>query len=78
MLDYTRFDNVVYGNELSKTLSFINKKIFNYDVVQDELLYDWNQITYNINCENNTLVLKVILENEYNEKVNYTIIYKSN
>lgn len=78
MFDYTKFDNVIYDNELSKTLSFINKKIFNYDVVQDELLYDWNHITYTINCENNTLILKITLENEYNEKVNYTITCKSN
>lgn len=76
--DYTRFDNVVYGNEIFANLSFINKEIFNYDVVQDELLYDWTNINYIMNCENENLVLKVSLENEYNEKVSYTIVFKSN
>ena len=76
IFDYTRFDNIVYGNELSRVLSFINKKIFNYDVIQDELLYDWSNINYNMNCENNNLILKIVLENEYNEKIEYIITYK--
>ena len=76
--DYTRFDNIIYNNEISRTLSFINKSIFNYDVVQDELLYDWSKINYNLNCQNNTLVLNITLENEYNERVSYTINCESN
>lgn len=76
--DYTRFDNVVFDNEVLANLSFINKAIFNYDVVQDELLYDWSNINYIMNCETNNLVLKLALENEYNEKVSYTIVCKSN
>ena len=71
--DYTRFDSVIYGNEMSRTMSFINKIIFNYDFVQDEILYDWNKISYTMNCENKVMVLKLVLENEYNERVNYTI-----
>lgn len=76
--DYTKFDNIIYNNEISRTLSFINKSIFNYDVVQDELLYDWSKINYNLNCQNNTLVLNITLENEYNERVSYTINCESN
>lgn len=73
VLDYTRFDNIIYNHEVIKTLSFVNQKIFNYDINQDELLYDWQAITYTINAENNNLVLKIALENEYNERVEYTI-----
>ena len=76
MFDYSKFDNIVYGNELSTTLSFINKSIFNYDVIQDDFLYDWNSITYNMNCESDVMLLKITLENIYNEKVNYTITCK--
>ena len=76
--DYTRFDNVVYGNEVFANLSLINKEIFNSDLIQDELLYDWSNINYIMNCENENLVLKLALENEYNEKVSYTIVFKSN
>lgn len=72
-IDYTRFDNIVYGNEIFRTLSFINQTIFHYDVLQDELLYDWKNINYTLNCENNILVLNLILENDYNEKVEYII-----
>jgi len=75
--DYTNFDKVVYGNEVSRNLSFINKKIFNYDIIQDEFLYDWKNINYNMNVENNKLLLKITLENEYNEKVSYTVMCKS-
>ena len=76
--DYTRFDNVVYENEILANLAFINKSIFNYDIVQDELLYDWTNINYILNCEKENLVLKLTLENEYNEKVSYTVVFKSN
>ena len=78
VFDYTRFDSIVYNDELSKVLSFINKKIFNYDVTQNEILYDWTKINYIMQCENFELVLKVILQNEYNEEVSYLIIYKIN
>lgn len=72
--DYTRFDSVVYSNEISRTLSFINKIIFNYDFTQDEILYDWDKISYTMNAANNIMTLNLVLENEYNEKINYTII----
>ena len=72
--DYMDFDSFIYANEMSRTLSFINKKIFNYEINTEDLFYDWKKINYNMSCQNNTLVLKVTLENEYNEKVNYTIL----
>jgi len=71
--DYTQFDNIVYGHELLRTLAFINQTIFHYDVVQNEFLYDWKNINYTLNCENNTLVLNLVLENDYNEKVEYIV-----
>lgn len=72
--DYMDFDSFIYASEMSRTLSFINKKIFNYEINTEDLFYDWRNINYNMNCQNNTLVLKISLENEYNEKVNYTIL----
>lgn len=78
VFDYTRFDNIVYGNCFSTNLSFINKAIFNYDIKQDEVLYDWSNINYVMSCEIDNLVLKVTVENEYNEKVSYTVVFKSN
>lgn len=72
-IDYTKFDNIVYENEVIRTLTFINQTVFHYDVLQDELLYDWSSINYTLSCENDSLVLKIVLENEYNEKVEYII-----
>ena len=73
MFDYTDFTSVIYSNEISRTVSFINKIIFNYDFSQDEILYDWNKISYTMNAENSVMTVKISLENEYNEKINYTI-----
>ena len=73
MFDYTDFTSVIYSNEMSRTLSFINKMIFNYDFSQDEMLYDWNKISYTMNATNSVMTVKISLENEYNEKINYTI-----
>ena len=72
--DYMDFDSFICANEMSRTLSFINKKIFNYEINTEDLFYDWKKINYNMSCQNNTLVLKRAWENEYNEKVNYTIL----
>ena len=73
ILDFSHFDNMIYKHEMVRTLAFINQTIFHYDVLQDELLYDWKTIQYSLNCENNTLILKLALENEYNERVEYIV-----
>ena len=71
------FDNMIYKHEMVRTLAFINQTIFHYDVLQDELIYDWKTIQYSLNCENNKLILKLALENEYNERVEYIVECKS-
>ena len=42
--DLTKFDNMIFDNTYSRAYSLINKKVFNYDVKLDELLYDTNSI----------------------------------
>ena len=76
--DYMKFDSLVYENEASRVLSFINKKIFNYDFEQDDMFYDWPVIKYSMNTENNKITLKITMENEYNEIVNYIVTCESN
>ena len=56
-----------------RVLSFINQTVFRYDIQKEELLYDWSTVKYTVSSENNTLVLKRTLENEYNEKVEYVV-----
>lgn len=76
--DYTNFDNVIFDNDLVKVLSVLNSRIFNYDITRDEILFDWPSFNYEINCQNNNLLLKITLENDYNERVAYDINISAN
>lgn len=71
--DFAKFDNLLYENELSKTLTWLNQTLFHYDVIQDEVLYDWSNIKYELKSGNSQIVLKITLENEYNEIVEYHV-----
>ena len=72
-MDFSELDNVIYANEMVRVLAFINQTVFRYDIQKEELLYDWSTVKYTVSSENNTLVLKLTLENEYNEKVEYVV-----
>ncbi len=76
VFDYTKFDNLVYQQPVVQTFAFINQNIFHYDVQQEELLYDWKKIDYEINCQNSNLLLKIRLVNNYNEMVDYILEVK--
>lgn len=73
--DFTKLDNIIYSNAINKIYNTINKKIFNYDVKLNELMYDSNSITANGTVTNYGKNINVILTftNEYNEKVVYNI-----
>lgn len=72
--DFTKFDNIIWGSTASRVYSFLNNRIFNYDVKLDELCYDMNTINCQITLENNrTMTIDFICANEYNEKIEYII-----
>lgn len=73
--DLTKLDNIIYGNAISKTFNIVNKKIFNYDIVLEELLYDMNNISINGTLNNNgkNSIITYTGTNEYDEKIVYTI-----
>lgn len=74
--DFTKLDNIIYGNSINKVYNIINKKIFNYDVLLNELMYDSSSITANGTVTNygKTLNINFTFENDYNEKVVYSIL----
>ena len=73
LIDFSKLDNMIYNNEIVRTIAFINQTIFRYDVTRDEFLYDWNIAQYTVNCQNGKVILQLVLENEYNERVEYTL-----
>lgn len=74
--DFTKFDNIIYGNSINKIYNTINKKIFNYDVKINELMYDSTSITANGTVTNygKTFNVNFTFKNDYNEKVAYNIL----
>lgn len=73
--DFTKFDNFMWDSSVNRAYTFLNSKIFSYDVKLDELCYDMNTINCKIKMESsNNLTIDFILSNEYNEKVEYVII----
>ena len=73
LIDFSKLDNMIYNNEIVRTIAFINQTIFRYDVTRDEFLYDWNIAQYTVNCQKGKVILQLVLENEYNERVEYTL-----
>ena len=73
--DLTKLDNIIYGNAISKIYNVINKEIFNYDVILEEMLYDMNNISINGTLNNNgkNSIITFTGTNEYDEKIVYTI-----
>lgn len=73
--DLTKLDNIIYGNVLNKIYNIINKEIFNYDVILEELLYDMNNISITGTLNNNgkNSIITFTGTNEYQEKIVYTI-----
>lgn len=75
--DYAAFDNIIFDNEFAKTFNVINKLFFNYDVKLEELLYDYSTVDMTINVsENNEQIvstIKIVLVNDFNEKVVYNV-----
>ena len=76
-IDITDFDNVIFNDEIMKAYSVVNKLIFNYDVKNDELIYDYPTINATINVSEITdsidLEMNIELINDYNEKVVYNV-----
>lgn len=72
--DFAKFDNIMCGSVTSRVYSFLNNRIFNYDVKLDELCYDMSTINCQITLENNsTMTIDFVCANEYNEKIEYII-----
>ncbi|MBQ8299717.1 MAG: copper amine oxidase N-terminal domain-containing protein [Clostridia bacterium] len=76
-IDITNFDNVVFKDDVLMAYNIINKLIFNYDVKNDELIYDYPTINVTMNLSEISgsidLSMKVELLNDYNEKVVYDV-----
>lgn len=74
--DFTRLDNIIYGNSINKIYNIINKKIFNYDIQLDELLYDMSSMEINGTVIDNGKKATITFNcaNDYKEKIVYSII----
>lgn len=80
--DLTKLDNIVFDNMYSRTYGLINKKVFNYDLNQDDIFYDTNGITINgkiiVNVVNEKLLNNEVditykATNDYNEMWEYDV-----
>ncbi len=84
--DLTKLDNILFNHAYSRTYNFLNQKIFQYDVNQDELFYDTSSINLNGKIsvvENAGKIINYKLElyyesnNIYEENISYSIIAES-
>ena len=71
--DFTKFDNILYDSPINRVYSFLNSQIFNYDVVLEELCYDFQDMNVTMNVNTSELIVDFNVSNEYNEKVQYVI-----
>lgn len=73
--DFTKMDNILYGNAINKIYNVINKEIFRYDVTLNELLYDMSNISINGSLTNygKSATIEYTASNEYDEKISYNI-----
>lgn len=81
--DLTKLDNIIFGNTYSRAYSFINKKVFNYDVKLEELLYDNTDMKISGRISSFVKNGKIVgtntditykAENDYQESFEYNII----
>ena len=71
--DFTNFDNIIYGSSVSRSYSFLNSQLLKFDVILEELCYDYPTINCEINATDSELIVDFVGTNEYNEKVQYVI-----
>ena len=71
--DFTKLDNVLHDSPFNRVYSLLNTQIFNFDVTQEELRYDYPKMNLTINSDSSEMTIDFVLTNEYNEKVEYVI-----
>lgn len=69
--DLTKLDNIIFDDTYNRIYNLVNKKIFNYDIKLDELLYDTTDIIIKGN-------ISVTINNEKVVEENINIVYTSN
>ena len=71
--DIMNFDNIIYDSRIIRSYNFLNSQLFKFDVIFEELCYDYPNINCTINVTATELNIDFVCENEYNEKVQYLI-----
>ena len=73
--DFAKLDNIIYGNSINRIYNFVNKKIFNYDLNLDELLYDMTSISVNgtVSSDGKNANVEFTGTTDYDEKIVYSI-----
>ena len=80
--DLCKLDNIIFDNMYSRAYNYINKNIFNYDLIQEDMLYDTNKIVISGEVVTETNGEKLLsnnvdivykAENQYNETWEYNI-----
>lgn len=74
--DFTKFDNIIYGDSINRTYNFLNSQLFKFDVVLEELFYNYLKINFTIKVNFSEINIDFVGMNEYNEKVQYEIKIK--
>ena len=55
----------------ANTLLLLNKALFRYNLNFKDIISDYPSFTYFFSTESNGINVKVTLENDYNEKIEY-------
>ena len=71
--DFTNFDNIIWGSSVNRSYNFLNSQLFKFDVILEELCYDYPTINFEINVTDSELIVDFVGTNEYNEKVQYVV-----
>lgn len=72
-LDLTQLDTTMWDSPINRMWTFLNSQVFHFDVVWEELRYDYPTMNMTIYPTNSELTIDFILSNTYNEKVEYIV-----
>ena len=69
--DFTELENLFYDSTFNRAYTFLNNQFFKSDADLETLFYDYPNQQVNIRCSDVSLIVDLIMSNEYNEKVEY-------
>ena len=66
--------SLLSSDKTFSALLIANKAMFNYNINVDDLFADYPNISYTVSSSENTTNIKIILKNDYKERIEYSVV----